>query len=123
MLHSSIELFINSCLKDNLEIEIEGKLFKKGDLEEELTLPQKIENIIPLISKYSLKTNKRFITRMNELNELNEELLNLKVSDSIINQPFLETFERLLKLDMGGCFELVKDFFRKVNKDFKLNEI
>ena len=123
MLHSSIELFINSCLKDNLEIEIEGKLFKKGDLEEELTLPQKIENIIPLISKYSLKTNKRFITRMNELNELNEALLNLKVSDSIINQPFLETFERLLKLDMGECFELVKDFFRKVNKDFKLNEI
>lgn len=122
MLHSSIELFINSCIKDNFEFDFEGKTLKKQEIENELTLSEKVELIIPLISSFNSKSNKKIIGILVELSELNNELQNLKTSDST-DQPFLETFEMMLNFDMESCFDSVKKFFKKVNKNYELNEL
>ncbi|MCD4698008.1 MAG: hypothetical protein K8S16_17425 [Bacteroidales bacterium] len=122
MLHSAIELFINSSIKDNFEIELYGKILNKKEVEDELTLSEKLEKIVPSISNFNLKSNKRIINNLIVLNGLNEELQNLKTSDSI-NQPFLDTFEKLLKFKMEYCFESVKNLFKKVNKNYKLVEM
>ncbi|MGZ2370687.1 restriction endonuclease [Ancylomarina sp. YFZ004] len=121
MLHSAIELFINSNIKDNFEIELDGRRLNKKEIEEELTLSQKIEKIIPLISTFKLNSNKRIINSLINLNELNEELQNLKTSGSI-GQQFLETFEKLIQFKMDYCFESTKKLFKKVNKHYILNE-
>jgi len=121
MLHSAIELFINSCIKDDYKIELDGKLLNKKEIEDELTLVDKLEKIVPQISDFNFKSNKKILYDLLDLNELNEDLQNLKTSDSI-NQPFLHTFENLLKFKMEDCFESVKILFKKVNKNYKLIE-
>jgi hypothetical protein len=122
MLHSAVELFINSCIKDNFKLEIDGKLFNKRDLEEKYTLYDKLIKIVPKISGFKLESNNKIYNSLMELDELNEELQNLRTSDSI-NQPFLDTFERLLNFRMEKCFDSVKVLFKKINKNYKLIEM
>jgi len=122
MLHSAIELFINSCIKDNFKFDLYGKFLNKKELEEQLTLNEKLEKIIPQIRNFKLNSNKRIVRNIIDLNELNEELQNLKTSETV-NQPFLDTFERLIKFNMEDCFESTKNLFKKVNKNFRLIEL
>lgn len=122
MLHSAIELFLNSCFKDNLEIEYQNDSITKEQFQGSLSLKDKINTLPFFIEKFKLEKNKTCINIITELSEINEELQNLKTSDTL-NQPFLNTFERLLKFDMIKCFDNVKVFFKKVNPNFLIDDI
>lgn len=122
MLHSAIEMFLNSCFKDDLEITFQNELITKSNFQGCLSLKDKI-NILPLfVEKFRLDKNKTCVSIITELSEINDELQNLKTSDTL-NQPFLYTFERLLKFDMLKCFDNVKIFFKKVNPNFLIDDI
>lgn len=121
MLHSAIELFVNSCIKDDFEIERDGRCLTKKEIEEGLSLLEKIEDIVPKICDFVPKQDKKLYTTLSYLTELNEELQNLQTSDSI-NQPFLDSFERLISFNLNECFDIVKFFFKKVNRNYNLIE-
>ena len=121
MLHASIELFVNSCIKDSFNESIEGETYDKEKAIRTFSLTEKIDFIVPLISGFKIEKNLKITKSLFELNELNEEFQNLETSDSI-NQPFLESFEDVLKFDMENCIKMTKLFFKKVNRNFKLIE-
>lgn len=121
MLHACIELFINSCIKDNFKENIEGEPYNKKKVIENFSLREKIEFIVPLISDFEIDKNLNIAKPLLKLNELNEEFQNLETSDSI-NQPFLKSFEDILKFDMENCIKMTKLFFKKVDRNFRLIE-
>lgn len=122
MLHSAIELFLNSCFKDDLEIKFQNEIVTKQQFQGSLSLKDKINTLPLFVDKFKLEKNKTCVNIINELSEINEELQNLKTSDTL-NQPFLDTFERLLKFDMIKCFDNVKILFKKVNPNFLIDDI
>ena len=111
----------NITIEENnkrIKIEREFGLFlnpQKSNCYKEISLDE-------LSQKFKLEKNKICINLITELSEINEELQNLKTSDTL-NQPFLNTFERLLKFDMIKCFDNVKIFFKKVNPNFQIDDI
>jgi len=122
MLHSAIELFLNSCFKDELEIKYQNDSITKQQFQGLLSLKDKINTLPLFVDNFKLEKNKTCVNIITELSEINEELQNLKTSDTL-NHPFLGTFERLLKFDMIKCFDNVKILFKKVNPNFWIDDI
>lgn len=123
MLHSAIELFLNYSFKEGVSFKSDDEMIDKSEFQNNLTLSEKLNLLPQYIDNFPFRKNEHSINIILELSDLNEELQNLQTSGTSIGQPFLYTFDRLLKFDMEKCLNSVKALFKEINPNYLLDDL
>lgn len=118
LLITTIEGFINQLLAENLELEIDGKLKNKNEIEW-LDLNTKLRQLIPKLTGIDFQqSNDKEYSNICSTIDLRNDLIHLKRSEknNITNYQLL--FKRLLDFDHIGCSDSVFTFINTVIPDY-----
>jgi hypothetical protein len=123
LLSTTIEGFINQLLADNLELEIDGSLKNKNEIEL-LDINKKIRQVIPQLTGIDfLLTNSKDFDNICLTIDLRNDLIHLKKStkENITNYQTL--FKRLVDFDHISCSDSIFAFINKVIHNYLIEKI
>ena len=96
MLTCSVEAFVNSTIPENIKyISEKGEYLDKFGIQRWLSLKEKIEKVIPIITNIDfMYTHRDLINKINALNQVRNEFVHLKNYNA---SPFSDDYHKLFK--------------------------
>jgi hypothetical protein len=122
LLSTTIEGFINQLLPENLELEIDGVLKTKIEIEW-LDITTKLRQVVPGLTGTDFQqTNSKDYANICLIIDLRNDLIHLKksVKENITNYQLL--FKRLVDFDHVACSDSVFTFINTVIQDYLIEE-
>ena len=118
LLITTIEGFINQLLAENLELEIDGKLKNKNEIEW-LDLNTKIRQLIPKLTgiDFQKSNNSEYINICSTI-DLRNDLIHLKRSEKTNITSYQLLFKRLLDFDHISSSDSIFTFINTILPDY-----
>lgn len=122
LLSTTIEGFINQLLPENLQLEIDGVMKNKNEIEW-LDITTKLRQVIPSLTGIDFQqTNGKDYTNICLVIDLRNDLIHLKksVKENITNYQAL--FKRLVDFDHIACSDSIFTFINTVIPDYLVEQ-